>query len=268
VRLLRAIVVLGLTVALFDAASAAEPDYRIGPQDVLAVSVWDNKDVDHVVFVRPDGKISLPLLGEVQAAGLTVGELIEQLNEQYGRTIKGAQTTVIVKEIHSRPVFFVGGVGKSGPMQLTQTLTVLQAVSLAGGLVPSADQEGAFVLRAGKSIPVNFVKLMKGDISQNITLEPGDTVVVPIADAVYVQGEVKKPGLVKFTKTLTIVQAISEAGGFTDLAAPKRVTLLRGHGAKKENIRVDVNEMIKEPQSAPEVLLQPNDVLIVPQRLF
>jgi len=134
--------------------------------------------------------------------------------------------------------------------------------------VPSADQEGAFVLRAGKSIPVNFVKLMKGDISQNITLEPGDTVVVPIADAVYVQGEVKKPGLVKFTKTLTIVQAISEAGGFTDLAAPKRVTLLRGHGAKKENIRVDVNEMIKEPQSAPEVLLQPNDVLIVPQRLF
>jgi len=261
---------VGLVLGLlfFGIAAAQDRGYRIGAEDVLAISVWDNKEVDHVVFVRPDGKISLPLLGEVQAGGLTVGELIEHLNQQYGQTIKGAQVTVIVKEIRSRTVFFVGGVGRPGPMQLTQNLSVLQAVSLAGGLAPSADQEGAFVLRGGKSIPVDFVRLMKGDVSQNLALEPGDTVVVPIADVIYVQGEVKKPGTVRLTRELTIVKAISEAGGFTDLAAPKRVTLLRADSTKKENIRVNVDEMIKDPKAAPEIRLQANDIVIVPQRLF
>ena len=265
---------LGVLIALVglvgEAAGQAPPppSYRIGPEDVLAISVWDNKDVDHVVFVRPDGKISLPLLGEVQAGGLTVVELINQLNEQFGRTIKGAQTTVIVREIRSRAVYFVGGVGKPGPMQLMQDLTLLQAVSLAGGLVPAADQEGAYLLRGGKSIPVNFVRLLRGDTKQNIALQPGDTIVIPLADIVYVQGEVKKPGPVKLTKDLTIVKAITEAGGFTDLAAPKRVSLLRSVTGQKQNIRVNVDELINEPKSGPEIGLQPDDIIIVPQRLF
>jgi len=244
------------------------PGYRIGPEDVLAISVWDNKDVDNVVFVRPDGKISLPILGEVQAGGLTVGELINQLNELYGQTIKGAQVTVLVKEIRSRTVFFVGGVGKAGAMQLTQPMNILQGISIMGGVAPAADLEGSFVLREGKTIPVNLVQLMKGDVSQNIGLEPGDTVVVPIADVIYVQGEVKKPGIVKSSKDMTIVKAIAEAGGFTDLAAPARVTLLRGSSTKKQNVRVNVDAMIKDPKAAPDMPLQPNDIVIVPQRLF
>ena len=244
------------------------PGYRIGPEDILAISVWDNKDVDNVVFVRPDGKISLPILGEVQAGGLTVGELINQLNEQYGQTIKGAQVTVLVKEIRSRTVFFVGGVGKPGAMQLTQPLNLLQGISIMGGVSPAADLENSFVLRAGKNIPVNLTQLMKGDVSQNIGLEPGDTVVVPIADVIYVQGEVKKPGIVKASKEMTIVKAIAEAGGFTDLAAPARVTLLRGGTTKKQNVRVNVEAMIKDPKAAPDMPLEANDIVIVPQRLF
>ena len=264
----RAIVAVAAILLLSGGVAADQQAYRIGPEDVLAISVWDNKDIDHTVQVRPDGKVSLPLLGEVQAGGLTVAELIERLNEQFSRSIKGAQATVIVKEIRSRPVFFVGGVGKPGLMQLTQDLSVLQAVSLAGGLIPAADQEGAFVLRAGKSIPVNFVRLMKGDVSQNVPLQPGDTVVIPIADSVYIQGEVKTPGAIKFVKDLTIVKAITQAGGFTQLAAPKRVTLLRGDSEKKQNVRVNVEGMIRDPQSTPDVPLQPNDIIIVPQRLF
>jgi polysaccharide export outer membrane protein len=110
-----AIRLLAVTVLLFATpATAQQPAaYRIGPDDALAISVWDNKDTDVLVSVRPDGKISLPLVGEVQAGGLTVAELINNLNEQYGRSIRGAQVTVIVKEIRSRPVFFVGGVGSS-----------------------------------------------------------------------------------------------------------------------------------------------------------
>lgn len=251
------------------AAAQAVTDYRIGVDDVLAVSVWDNKDLDQVVFVRPDGRISLPLVGEVRAAGLTVAELTQTLNEAYQKTVKGAQVTVSVREIRSRPIFFVGGVARPGPMQLTQDLTLLQAISLAGGLLPAADLESAFVVRGNVRIPVDFVRLIqKADLSQNLRLQPGDTVVVPVADVVYVQGEVKTPGAVKYTKDLTIVRAIVQAGGFTPLAAAKRVTLLRTDGAKRESLRVNVQDMMTDPETAADMPLRPNDIIIVPQRLF
>jgi len=235
----------------------------------LAVSVWDNKELDETAFVRPDGKISLPLIGEIQAAGLTVTELASQLNELYGKTVKGAQATVLVKAINSRPVFFIGGVSKPGPMQLTQDLTLLQAVSMAGGVVPTADIESAFVLRGDQRIAVDFVKLIqKGDVSQNIKLMPRDTIVIPIADVVYLQGEVKTPGQLKLTKDLTLVKAIAQAGGFTPLAAPRRVDIVRIQGDKKETIRVNVNDIMSDSGSVQDIPLRANDIIVVPQRLF
>jgi polysaccharide export outer membrane protein len=266
---LAALVLVALATAPGSAQAPVPPDYRIGVDDVLAISVWDNKDLDQVVFVRPDGRISLPLLGEVKAGGLTVAELARRLSEEYQKTVKGAQVTVSVREIRSRPVFFVGGVARPGPMQLTQDLTLLQAISLAGGLLPTADLESAFVLRGNQRIPVDFERLIqKADISQNLRLQPGDTVVVPVADLVYVQGEVKAPGAVKYTKDLTVVKAIVMTGGFTPLAAPKRVTLLRNSGGKRENLRINVQQIMSEPDSAPDLPLKPNDIIIVPQRLF
>lgn len=263
------ILLLGLLAGNAVEPIRADEAYTIGTDDVLAITVWDNKDVDQVVFVRPDGKISLPLLGEVQAGGLTVVQLQTKLNELYSKTIKNPQVTVGVREIRSRSIFFVGGVGKPGPMQLTQDLTLLQAISIAGGLHPGADLEGAFVLRGNQPIAVDFIKLIqKADLRHNIKLEPGDTIVVPIADVVYVQGEVKTPGVVKFTKDLTIVKAIVQAGGFTQLAAPNRVTLLRGNERSKENFRLNVDKMMTSPENAADMPLKPNDVVIVPQRLF
>jgi polysaccharide export outer membrane protein len=247
----------------------AAPEYRIGVDDVLGISVWDNKDLDQVVFVRPDGKISLPLLGEIQAAGLTVADLSARLSELYGRTIKGAQVTVSVREIRSRPVFFLGGISKTTPLQVTQSLTLSQALSLAGGVSPGADLEKAFVLRGDRVIGVDFARLIqKGDVTQNIQIMPGDTIIVPIAEAVFVQGEVRAPGIVKFTKNLTVLRAIAQAGGLTQLAAGNRVSVLRSEGDKKQNLRVNVNDVIKNPESTPDMMLQPNDIVIVPQRLF
>ena len=142
---------LGLLLALAQgaapAAAQSAPGYRIGIDDVLSIYVWDNKNTDQTVFVRPDGKISLPLAGEVEVRGMTVAELETRLTELYQRTIKAARVTVIVKEIRSRPIFFIGGVGRTGPMQLTQDWTLLQAVSAAGGLLPQADLEAAYILR-------------------------------------------------------------------------------------------------------------------------
>ncbi len=244
---------------------AADMTYRIGTDDVLAISVSDVKDLDQVVVVRPDGRITLQLVGEVQARGLTVAELSERLNELYAKSVRAAQVTVAVREIRSRPIFFVGGVVKPGPMQLTQELTLLQAVSVVGGFAPTADLESAFVLRGNERIPVDFVKLIqRGDLSQNIKLAPGDTVVIPIAGVVYVQGEVKNPGAVALTRDLTVLAAIAQVGGFTPFASRSRVNLIRVNGANKETIRININDLLSNPGKTPDVSLKANDIIVVP----
>ena len=247
----------------------ADKDYIIGPEDVLEVQVWGNRDLNQIVFVRPDGRTSLPLVGEIGVAGKTVQQLQDHLGAVYEKTVKGAVVTVIIKEIRSRPVFFIGGFGKPGVMQLTRELTLLQAISVVGGVIPNADSEKGFLLRGEKRIPIDFNRLLqKGDLSQNPKLEPGDSVVVPLADAVYVNGEVKQPGAVKYTGDLTILKALTQVGGLTPLASAGRVDVLRGNSEKKERIRVDVDKMMRSPDDNPDIRLQPNDIIFVPQRLF
>lgn len=251
------------------APQAQDKDYVIGPEDILDIQVWGNKDLNQVVFVRPDGRTSLPLVGEIGVAGKTVQQLQDHLTNVYEKTVKGAVVTVIVKEIRSRPVYFIGGFGKPGVMQLTRELTLLQAISVVGGVLPNSDAEKGFVLRGERRIPIDFNRLVqRGDLSQNPRLEPGDSVVVPLADAVYVNGEVKTPGAVKYTGDLTILKALTQVGGLTPLAAGGRVDVLRGNAEKKERIRVDVDKMMRSPDENPDIRLQPNDIVFVPQRLF
>lgn len=262
--------VLALVVPLtVRSAPAAEEAYVIGPEDVLDIQVWDNKDLNHVGFVRPDGKTSLPLLGEIQAAGKTVQKLQEDLTQLYSQTVKQPSVTVIIREIKSRPVYFIGGFAKPGPMQLMRDLTLLQAISLVGGVAPAADGEKGFLLRGDKKTPIDFRKLLdKGDLGQNLKLEPGDSIVVPVADLVYVQGEVRKPGVVKYASDLTIIKAITEAGGPTPLAATGRLDILRGQGEKRVRIRIDLDKMLRAPEENPDMRLRPEDIIFVPQRLF
>ena len=246
-----------------------QKDYIVGPEDVLEVQVWDNKDLNQSVFVRPDGKTSLPLVGEIQAAGKTVQELQDYLSAVYSKTVKGAAVTVIVRDIKSRPVYFVGGFGKPGPIQLMRDLSLLQAISIVGGVAPTADAEKSFVLRKDKLIPVDFTKLVqKGDLTQNIKLEPGDTVVAPLADLVYLQGEVRSVGAIKYVQDLTLVRAITQGGGLTPMASGSRVDILRGKGEKRERIRVDVDKMLRAPDENNDVPLKPDDIIFVPQRIF
>jgi polysaccharide export outer membrane protein len=250
-------------------ANGADEAYVIGAADALEIQVWDNKDLSQTVFVRPDGKISLPLVGEIQAGGRTVQQLQDALAEAYTKTVKGANVTVIVREIKSRPVYFIGGFVKPGVEQLTRDLTLLQAISIAGGLLPTADGDNGFVLRGDRRIPIDFTKLVqKGDVSQNLKLEVGDSVVVPVADAVYVHGEVRTPGAIKSTGDLTVLKAIAQVGGVTPLAATGRVEILRSQGEKKERIKVDLDKMMSAPAGTPDMRLKPNDIVFVPQRLF
>src|SRR6266852_144059 len=228
----------------------ADKDYIIGPEDVLEVQVWGNRDLNQIVFVRPDGRTSLPLVGEIGVAGKTVQQLQDHLGAVYEKTVKGAVVTVIVKEIRSRPVYFIGGFGNPGAMQLTRDLTLLQAISVVGGVVPNADGEKGFLLRGNNKIPIDFTRLVqRGDLSQNPKLQPGDSVVVPLADFVHVSGEVNKPGAVKYTGDLTVLKAITQAGGLTPLAAPGSADILRGSA----EIRVDLGRIMRSPDENADI---------------
>jgi polysaccharide biosynthesis/export protein len=266
VGVVAALIFVALPVAM---AAAQDASYMIGPEDVLEVQVWDNKDLNQVVFVRPDGKTSLPLIGEIQAGGRTVQQLQDELVKHYSKTVKVPSVTVIIREIKSRPVYFIGGFAKPGPLQLTRNdMTLLEATAMIGGVAPNGDAEKGFVLRAGKKIPLDFSKLQKGDVTQNLKLEPFDSIVVPVADLVYVQGEVRAPGAVKFTNDLTLAKAITQVGGTTPLAAPGRVELLRSEGEKKVRMRIDLDKILRSPEDNPDVKLRPEDIIFVPQRLF
>jgi polysaccharide biosynthesis/export protein len=266
---LAAFLVSSLAAAPVDAQPQADDSYVIGPEDVLEVQVWDNKDLNHVVFVRPDGKTSLPLLGEIQAGGKSVIKLQQDLTELYSKTVRQPLVTIIIREIKSRPVYFIGGFARPGAIQLLRKMTLLQATVSVGGAGPTGDGEKGFVLRGDKRIPVDFRKLLeKADLSQDMQILPGDSVVIPVADLVYIQGEVRAPGAVKYTADLTIVKAVTQAGGFTPLAASGRVDILRNEGEKRTRIRVDLDKMLRAPEENPDMRLRPEDVIFVPQRLF
>ena len=161
-----------------------DPAYVIGPEDVLDISVWKEPDVSRVVPVRPDGRISLPLIDDVQAAGLSPQQLAKSVAEKLKKFLNEPQVTVIVTAMNSQRVFVVGEVLRAGAFPMLPGMTVLQALSSAGGFTTFADVKKIHVmrLRDGKQmeIPFNYREVLKGENSgQNIKLEPGDTIVVP-----------------------------------------------------------------------------------------
>ncbi len=192
--------VLGPNVALLSAsqqpaaAANASPevpvgvtppgDYVIGPGDVLTVVFWREKDLSGDVAVRPDGRISLPLLNDVEAAGLTPDGLRLRLTEVALKLIEEPTVTVVVKQINSRKVFITGQVAKPGPYPLNGPTTVVQLLAIAGGVLEYADEKNIAIMRTenGQAVSLRFnydqVKKRK-NLEQNIQLKPGDTIIVP-----------------------------------------------------------------------------------------
>lgn len=164
-------------------STPAGPEYVIGPEDVLLISVWKEADLTATLPVRPDGKISLPLLSDVQAAGLTPVQLAQSLTEKLKKYIADPRVTVVVTAINSKRIYMVGEVAHSGPIPMLPNMTALQALASAG-LTQFANTKGIYILRMenGKQqkMPVNYRKLVKGErMEQNYLLQPGDTIVVP-----------------------------------------------------------------------------------------
>lgn len=165
-------------------SATSDGEYRIGPQDVLRIDVWKEPDITRVIPVRPDGKITVPLLNDVQASGLTALQLAASLREGLSKYLNNPQVTVTVAETNSRRVYLTGEVTRPGALPLLPNMTVLQALASGGGFTQFARLKNIYVMRTeeGKPVkhPFNYKEVVKGNLAeQNILLQSGDVIVVP-----------------------------------------------------------------------------------------
>ena len=159
--------------------------YYIGPEDVLDINVWRNKDLSKIVMVRPDGRISLPLIGDVQASGLSPTELTAEINRRLKAFVESPAVSVMVKEVNSYSIFVMGQVVTPARYFLKTKTTLLQAITLAGGFTNQADRSRIAILRwqgpqTEVKLTVNYMDIvLKDGAGENYILKPGDTIVVP-----------------------------------------------------------------------------------------
>ncbi len=172
----------GPAVAGTPAAEAPSVEqYIIGAEDLLRISVWKDENLTTDAVVRSDGMISVPLVNDVMASGLTALQLKEEITNRLMEYIPGVEVTVVVMEMRSNKVYIQGEVQKPGPQPFNGNLTVIQALALAGGLTPYADKNSIMILRAsGQQLQFDYSKVSRGqNMDQNVTLKRGDTIIVP-----------------------------------------------------------------------------------------
>lgn len=246
-------------------------DYVIGAEDVLQISVWGNPELSiTAVPVRPDGKVSAPLVGDVQASGLTPNQLQEKLAEKIKEFVQNPHVTVIVSGINSYKVYAMGNGVRSGAVSLKTSTTLLQFLAIAG-LTERADLQNAYLLRNKERIGVDFYKLwVKGDISQSVLLVPGDIIFVPddFEKRINLVGQVRTPQVINYKEGLTVVDVVLIAGGVTEFASANSTVVMRKSGKEIKEIKVRLNDVLKKGDISQNVVLLPGDTVIVPEGLF
>jgi len=266
-----------LTILLGLTSIAQADNYVIGPEDVLQITVWGSPELGVPQLpVRPDGMISVPLIGDIKADGMTPDELKAYLEKEYLKYIKTPNVSVIVTAINSFKVFVVGGGvasvtgSSSGAIILKSNTTLLQLLAQLGSLA-GADLKSAYVLRSGNKLPVNFMKLINdGDVSQDVDLRRGDVIFIPpdLENRIKVVGAVKSPGLFPYIKGMTALDAVLSAGGFTEFASQNSVTIVRQEGGETKNIPVRLKDVIKDGDLSKNVSLKPGDLVNVRSGIF
>ena len=248
---------------------ASDVDYRVGSGDRLSVSVLQMPDMKTTVRVSQQGAISLPLLGIVQVAGLSVSEIEKRLADELRRTyVRDPQVSVQVEEIESHPISVVGAVAEPGTFQVRGPMHLLAVLSLARGVTDTAGSR-VLVMRADTNTPPIDLDLKQvlesGDPSLNVVVNPGDVVKVTSAAMIYIVGEFKKPGAFPMPRgdRLTVLRALALGEGLGPLAAKKDAVIMRTDATGKQTeIEIRLDRIIKADE--PDPVLQANDVLFVP----
>lgn len=257
-------------------AQQPQADYVIGPRDVLAITVWEQPDLTGKFTVESDGSFTFPLVGRVQAGGLTLKAFEQELRARLiaERLFKNPQVTAAVERFASQRVFVVGEVRSPGTYPLNGDMSLIEALARAGSTTSAAGNEAVVVrapagrAAAGPVMPgdsdgamttrVDLKALEEGDLAGNLALRDGDTVFVPRAEMVYVSGQVKNPGAYPLqTRDTTVLQALALAGGVTDRGASNRAKVVRLVNGVKREMKVKLSDLV-----------QAGDTIVVPERYF
>src|SRR6185503_10875009 len=248
-------------------------DYVVGAADVLKVTVYDEPTMSGTYRVDTDGSFQYPMLGRIAAAGMRVRDIEQMLKTKLeDGFIRRAQVTVDVDQFRSRSIFIVGEVRSPGKYPMTGQMSLIEALAAAGSTTPTASSE-VLILRPRDPVTaqpltpdqvdqtkvtrVNLGDLQLGRLSENVSLMEGDTIFVPKAEKFFITGQVRNPGAYTFDRGLTVLQAISLAGGLTDKGSNRRIKVIRTVKGKKAQLNVDLTDT-----------LEPGDTLLVPQRLL
>lgn len=252
------------------APAATDQVHQLGPRDLIQIKVYQQPDLTQEIRIDDDGTVTLPLVGQVRASGMTVEAFARDLVVRYKEYLLNPEITVFVKEYNKREmeISVLGEVGRSGFFRFVEKSTLLDVLAQVGGLKAEGGDR-VIILRpkkAGESgEPETFIfnaqelYTPKGVKDLNLELLDGDTVMVPRADQYFIFGEVARPGAYKLDKStpLTVLKAIILAGGFTEKASKKGVKLTREEGAQKTSIKADM-----------ETLVRSQDIIIVPESFF
>ncbi len=276
-------------------------DYIIGEGDGLDIAVWGVRDLNASVRVRPDGKITIPGLGEVIASGFTPKALQADLAERLKALVKNPIVTVTVREITNSRVYIFGSGVQPGVVDLNRRTTLLQLLCTIGtppspvpgqgGAVVSAspsrsnssgggqsgasgrvpDFKNAYVLRNGKKIKQDFTRLfMNGEVGEDILIESNDAVFIPqLPDSnIYVLGAVTAPSSLEYHEGMTVMEAILQCGGFTRFAKQNDTEIHRTENGKETSIEVRAKDLINGADMSQNIKLKPGDYIIVKEGMF
>lgn len=245
-------------------------DYVIGEGDTLDIAVWGVKELSFPARVRPDGKITVPGVGDVAAAGQTTAVLQSSLTARLKDLVKSPVVSVAVTGITNSKVYIFGGGVKAGVFELLQRSTLLQLLCTVGE-VKSADLKSAYLLRNGKKIKEDFHGLfINGDTGGDIQLESGDSLFIPLLQdkSVYVLGGVNMPKAIEYREGMTVMEALLESGGFTKFASQNDTRIRRMETGAELSIPVKAKEIIRGGDMAQNVKLKPGDYIIVKESIF
>ena len=263
----------------FCADSTKGSAYRLGSEDVVNISILagGEEQVAKEMVVGSNGNINVPFIGKIKAAGLTMEELERAITKPLARDFfVDPQVHLQIKGYHSLQFFISGAVNKPGMFELDYTPTIMDLIANAGGVLPERGNL-AYILREmadTEPIKVDLLKLLdEGNMSENIILESGDTIYIPLGTKlnqattkIYVQGEVKNPGIFNFQPGITALSACIIAGGFAKFAAPNRTIIIRMTQEGQETIKLNLKKVISGDR--PDLPLKPGDRIHIPESWF
>lgn len=249
-------------------AQAPVKEYTLVPGDTVEINVFGEADLTRSVVIRPDGKISLPLIGEVQAAGLKPSQLAERIAETLKAYLRSPQVTVTVTGLQRLFVQVNGQAVRPGPVEIQRDWTLLDVIGAVGGVTPRADAGKATLTRKDRTIPIDIARLLKGDSAANVPIEPGDIITIPllVQNRIVVMGYVRGVGAYNLDPGARLLDALIAAGGPTlGAAAVNRIGIIRLGADNRPFLarQADLNRIFRG-DVAQNILLQDGDVVYVP----